>query len=222
MRQAAFGVLRRELLLALRRRSDYAQPLLFLTLVVTLFPLALGPDPTILQAAGPGILWVAAALATMLSLEGMFRDDHASGVLEQLLLSPHPASLLVGMKMLGHWLATGLPIVLFAPLFALLLNLPAAGIGILVLSLLLGTPVLTLVGGIGAALTLGLPRGGLLIALLVLPLYVPVLIFGAGAVANAVAGLPVAGQLYVLGAELSAALVLAPVATAAAMRVTTS
>lgn len=217
--RAFVAVLRRELLLAFRHRSQLANPLLFFTMVVSLFPLGIGPETTLLRTIAPGVLWVAALLAVMLSLENMFRTDFEDGTLEQLLLSPHPLSLLVLAKVVAHWLVTGLPLILLSPLLAVLLHMDPAVLPVLLLTLLLGTPVLNLVGAIGVALIVGLRRGGVLLSLLVLPLYIPVLIFAAGAVANAAAGLAVTGQLAILGAQLALSLALAPLATAAALRV---
>jgi heme exporter protein B len=216
----AFATLmRRDLTLAYRHRSELANPLLFFVLVISLFPLALGPDSHTLKPLAPGIIWVAALLASLLSLEGIFRSDFDDGALEQMLLSPHPAPLLVLGKVLAHWLVTGLPLVLIAPLLGVLLHLPAAGMGALVVTLLLGTPVLSLLGAIGVALTVGIRRGGLLLTLLILPLYVPVLIFASSAVADAAGGFAVSGQIWFLAAMLVMALTLAPLAAAAALRI---
>ncbi len=219
MLRAYYTMLRRDLLLAFRHRGELANPLLFFLIVVTLFPLAIGPEPGILRTVAPGVIWVAALLAAMLSLEGMFRSDFQDGALEQMFLSPHPAPVLVLGKITAHWLVTGLPLILMAPLLAVLLHLPAEAMAALVCTLALGTPVLSLVGAIGVALTVGLRRGGMLLALLVLPLYVPVLIFGAGAVGDAAGGLDVGAQFAFLGAILALALTLAPLAVAAALRV---
>ncbi|HKL78067.1 MAG TPA: heme exporter protein CcmB [Gammaproteobacteria bacterium] len=219
MRHAFAAVLRRDLTLALRHRSELANPLVFFIVVVTLFPLALGPEKDILMRVAPGIIWVAALLAATLSMDRMFRMDFEDGSLEQLLLTHHPPSLLVLAKIVAHWLVTGLPLILVSPLLALLLHLPLKALPTLLASLALGTPVMSLVGAIGVALTVGLRRGGMLLTLLVLPLYVPVLIFAAGAVDNATAELPVAGQLYFLAALLVLALTLAPIATAASLRI---
>jgi heme exporter protein B len=210
-------VVRRDLLLALRRRADLFGTLAFFVLVCALFPLGVGAAPSMLRAAGPGIVWVAALLACTLSLGRMFAPDYADGTLEQMLLSPEPLVLIVLGKVLAHWLVSGLPLVLLAPLLALQFDLPADALLPLVASLLLGTPVLGLIGAVGAALTLGLRGGGVLVALLVLPLSAPVLIFGASAAAaDAAACGP---QLMLLGGLLLAALALAPVATAAALRI---
>ncbi|HKJ87011.1 MAG TPA: heme exporter protein CcmB [Gammaproteobacteria bacterium] len=219
MGRAFTAILVRDLTLALRHRSELGNPLMFFIVVVTLFPLALGPEKDILMRVAPGIIWVAALLAATLSMDSMFRSDFEDGSLEQMLLSPHPPALLVFAKVLAHWLVTGLPLILVSPLLAMLLYLPTEALPTLLATLALGTPVLSMVGAIGVALTVGLPRGGLLLTLLVLPLYVPVLIFSAGAVDNAAASLPVAGQLYFLAALLVLALTLAPLATAAALRI---
>lgn len=212
-------VVRRDLLLAVRRSSDVLQPPLFFVVVVSLFPFAVGAEPNLLARIAPGIIWVAALLATLLSLDGLFRSDFDDGTLEQMLLSPQPLPVLTLAKITAHWLITGLPLIVTAPLLGVLLSLPDEAMGVLVLTLMLGTPVLSLVGAIGIALTVGLRRGGALLALLVLPLYVPVLIFGAQAVSAASIGLPVSGQLYMMGALLALAVSLAPLATAAALRV---
>jgi heme exporter protein B len=193
--------------------------LLFFILVVSLFPLGIGPSPQLLATIAPGVIWVAALLATLLSMERLFRSDFEDGALEHLLLSPHSLPLLVLAKVSAHWLVTGLPLLLVSPLLGVLLQLPASAIRALPLTLLLGTPALSLIGAIGVALTVSLRRGGVLLTLLVLPLYVPVLIFGTAAVAAAGAGLPTTGQLALLGALLALALTLAPLATAAGLRI---
>jgi heme exporter protein B len=217
---AAFaGVLRRDLRLGIRKRSEVLNPILFFVLVVSLFPLGVGPSPKILAEIAPGVIWVAALLATLLSMERLFRSDFEDGALEYLLLSPHPLTLLVLAKVLAHWLVTGVPLILVSPLLGVLLHLPPEGISVLPLTLLLGTPVLSLLGAIGVALTVGLRRGGVLLTLLVMPLYVPVLIFGTAAVAAASAGLSVSGQLALLGALLALVLTLSPFATAAGLRI---
>lgn len=213
------ALLRRDLKLAARRRSELANPLLFFAVVISLFPLGVGPDPRTLSGIAAGTVWVSALLAVLLSLDAMFRSDFEDGTLEQWLVSPRPLPLLVLTRVFAHWLVTGLPLVLLAPLLGLLLQMPGSGIGALVKSLLLGTPVLSLVGAIAVALVVGLRRGGMLLALLVLPLYVPVLIFGAGAVEAATSGLPATGQLLMLAALLVLALTLAPLAAAAALRI---
>ncbi|MEC4750229.1 heme exporter protein CcmB [Methylomicrobium sp. Wu6] len=216
--RAFLAILRRDLVLAFRRRAEMINPLLFFVLVITLFPLGIGAQPHLLQAIAPGVIWVAALLAAMLSLDSLFRSDFDDGSLEQMLLSPHPASLLVLAKVIAHWLVTGLPLLLVAPLLAVFLGLPSHALGVLLLTLLLGTPVLSLIGAIGVALTVGLRRGGMILSLLVLPLYVPVLIFAGNAVQMAAGGLPVDAQISILLSILLLALVLAPWPTAAALK----
>ena len=215
---AFFAIIRRDLILALRRRSEIANPLLFFILVITLFPLGIGAQPHLLQAIAPGIIWVSALLAAMLSLDSLFRSDFDDGSLEQILLSAHPSSLLVLAKIIAHWLVTGLPLLFVAPLLAVLLGMPTHSVGILLLTLLLGTPVLSLIGAIGVALTVGLRRGGMILSLLVLPLYVPVLIFASNAVEMAGSGLPVDAQINILISIFVMALVLAPWPTSAALK----
>jgi heme exporter protein B len=220
--RAFLGVLRRDLLLAVRGHSELVLPLLFYLLVVTLVPLAVSPDAATLAGLAPGIIWVGALLATLLSLERLFRSDFDDGSLDLLLLSPAPLPLLVLAKVLAHWLTTGLPLLLIAPLLALFLALPERALITLLATLALGTPVLSFIGAVGVGLTVSVRRGGGLLALLVLPLYVPVLIFGANAVSAAADGLPVTGQLYMLGAFLALAASLAPLAAAGALRITAS
>ena len=212
-------LLRRQLVLAIRRPIEIANPLLFFAMVVALFPLGLGPSPDLLAGFAPGILWIIALLSNLLTSDSVFRSDFDDGSLEQLVLSPQPLYLSVLAYVLAHWLVTGGLLALVSPLFALMLNLPATAIPVLMASLLLGSAVLSLIGAIGAALTVGLKRGGMLIALLILPLYMPVLIFGSGAVQAAVTGLPVAPYLAILGAMLSLAIALAPMAIAAGLRI---
>lgn len=216
---AFFIILRRDLTLAYRHRAELINPLIFFVIVVSLFPLGIGPQPKTLQLLAPGVIWVAALLAAMLSLETMFRSDFSDGALEQMALSHHPLSLLVLAKVLAHWLVTGLPLIIAAPLLGVLLYLPSEAIGALMLTLALGTPILSLIGAIGVALTVGLRRGGMLLSLLVLPLYIPVLIFGANAVNAAAEGMAMLGQLYLLAALLALAVTLAPLAVAAALRI---
>lgn len=220
---SAFGafvaVLRRDALLVWRRRGDAAQPVLFAVLVVALFPLALGPEQPTLARIAPGIIWVAALLAGLLSLDTLFRGDLEDGSLEQFLLAPQPLSALVFAKVVVHWTTTAVPLLIAVPLLGELLYLPGELLGALWLSLVLGTPLLSLIGAVIVALTVGMRRSGMLLALLALPLYVPVLIFGAGSVMAAAQGLPFEGALLLLGAGLVAALVLAPLAAAAALRI---
>ena len=212
-------VFRRDMLLAVRKPADAATPLVFFAIVVSLFPLGVGPDPMVLRTMAPGVLWVAALLATLLSLNRLFAADYADGTLELLALSPQPLTSLVFAKTAAHWVTTGLPLLLLSPLLAIQLHLPTEALTTLLLALLLGTPVLSLIGGIGAALTLGLRGGGVLVSLLVLPLYTPILIFGAGAVTASATGLDPEAYLSLLGAFLVLALGFAPWATAAALRI---
>ena len=214
-----YCVFAREVTIAVRRSTDVLTPIVFFAIVVALFPLGVGPEPAALREMGPAVLWVAALLATMLALGRLFANDYQDGTLEQLLLAPHPLTLLVLAKALAHWMLTGLPLVLLSPLFALQLQLPSDVWLPLAGSLLLGTPILTLLGAVASALTLGLRGGGVLVSLLVLPLYTPVLIFGAGAVAAAATGLDTEAYFSLLGAFLVLALSFAPWATAAALRV---
>jgi heme exporter protein B len=212
-------VARRDLRLAGRRRSEALLPLGFFIIAAGLFPLGVGPEPQILRQIGPGVVWVCALLAALLSVTQMFASDHQDGSLEQMLLSPRPLIGIVLGKVLAHWLASGLPLVLLAPLLGLMFELSGPAILTLVQTLLLGTPVLSLLGAIGAALTLGLRGGAALLFLLLLPLTVPALIFGSSAVAAADAGLPVRAQLSLLGALLIVTALGAPWATAAALRI---
>jgi heme exporter protein B len=211
--------LARDLKLALRSKNELGVQLLFYVIVVTLFPLGVGSEPGVLRTLGPGVLWVAALLASLLALPRLFATDFADGALEQIALSPYPLPALVLGKVIAHWLATGAPLVALSPLLALQFGLDGEEIGVLALGLLLGTPTLSLLGAIGAALTLGVRGGGALIALLILPLYVPVLIFGAGAVDAIRGGIAPAGELSILGAALLAAIVATPFAAAAAVRI---
>jgi len=215
-------LLKRDLTLAMRHRAEMINPLLFFVLVTSLFPLGIGADPRLLQAVGPGVIWVAALLAALLSLEGIFRSDFEDGTLEQFLLSSHPVSILVLAKVLAHWLITGLPLLLISPLLGVLLGLPGEAIVILLVTLTLGTPVLSLIGAVGVALTVGLRKGGMILSLLVLPLYVPLLIFAASAVDTAAAGLSVTAHLSLISALLVLSLSLSPLATAAALRISLS
>lgn len=219
MNDAWVTVLRRDLLLALRRRSDVATTVFFFLIVSSLFPLGIGPEPAVLSSIAPGVLWVAALLAGMLSLTRLFAADFADGTLEQMLLTPQPLALLVTAKVLAHWIVCGLPVVLLAPIIGLQYALPSDVLFVLVSALLLGTPALSFIGAIGAALTLGVRGSGLLTALLVLPLYIPVLIFGAGAVAASQHGMSAQAHLSLLAAFSLLSLVLAPLATAAALRI---
>jgi heme exporter protein B len=213
------GVVRRDLRLAMRRKTDALTALFFFVIVVSLFPLGIGPEIGTLRQIAPGVLWVAALLATMLSLGRLFEQDYADGTLEQLALSPVPLSVLVTGKVFAHWLLSGLPLTLLAPLLALQFDVPAPSLAVLVLSLAIGTPVLSLIGGIGAALTLGLRGGSVLVSLLILPLYVPVLIFGAGAVEAQASGLSATSHVSLLTALLVVAVFFAPWATTVALRI---
>jgi heme exporter protein B len=214
--------LARDLRLVWRRRGDAAQPLLFALIVVALFPLALGSGATMLARIAPGVVWVAVLLAGLLTLDSLFRSDLEDGSLEQLLLSRAPLAWLIAMRVLVHWTVTALPLLLATPLFAELLQLPRPLLAPLLLSLAVGTPLLSLVGAIVAALTVGIRRSGMLLAVLALPLFVPVLVFGSGAVVAASQGLPWSGAIYLLAAGLALALVLVPLAAAAALRIALS
>jgi heme exporter protein B len=213
------SVIVRDLRLAARRSSDVLTVVLFFVIVVSLFPLGIGPEPQLLRTVAPGVLWVAALLASMLALNRVFAADHADGTLEQMMLGATPLGLIVAAKVFAHWLVSGLPLVLISPVLALQFDLPQELLGVLVLSLALGTPVLSLIGAIGAALTLGLRGAGALLSLLVLPLYVPVLIIGAGAAESAASGLGGHAQLFLLGAMLIFAGAFAPWAAAVALRI---
>ncbi|MDP2168913.1 MAG: heme exporter protein CcmB [Rhodocyclaceae bacterium] len=216
---AIIAIIRRDLLLAMRRKSEVLTALFFFIIVVSLFPLGIGPESALLRKIAPGVIWVAALLATMLGLARLFAPDHADGTLEQMVLSPTPLGLLVTGKIVAHWITTGLPLVLLAPVLGIQFDLDTGALGILVLALLLGTPLLSLIGAIGAALTLGVRGGGVLLSLLVLPLYVPALIFGAGAVESHISGLGAGGHLSLLAALLALAVFFAPWATTAALRI---
>jgi heme exporter protein B len=220
--RAFLDLLRRDLLLAMRRRSELANPMLFFVMVIVLFPLGVGAEPKLLEQMSSGVVWVAALLAALLTLDSIFRSDFEDGTLEQILIGAHPVPMLVLAKVIAHWLVTGLPLLLVAPVLATFLGMNPDAIGVLMLSLLLGTPVLSLIGSIGVALTVGLRRGGVILSLLVLPLYVPVLIFGAAAVDAAASGMPVTGQMYIMAAFLVLAVTLAPLAAAAALRISLS
>lgn len=213
------ALLRRDLILGYRFLADAANPLLLFLMVVTLFPVALGPDRAVLQSLAPGIIWVAALLASSLSLDSLFRSDYEDGSLEQILLSPVSGAVLVGAKIAAHWLLSGLPMVMFALLMSLFLYLPAAALIPLLLTLLLGTPVLSLVGAVAGALTVGLRGSAMLQALIILPLYIPLLIFAVAAVNNAIRGLPITAELYFLAALLVLALTLAPLAVVSSLRI---
>ena len=212
-------LLTRETRLLFRRPAELANPLVFFAIVIALFPLAVGPETQLLQTISPGLVWVAALLAVLLSLDGLFRSDFEDGSLEQWVVSPHPLALLVLAKVLAHWAFSGLALVLLAPLLGLMLGLPIGTIPVLLVSLLLGTPILSLLGAVGAALTVGLKRSGLLLALLILPLYIPVLILGSGALQAALQGLPAVGHLLWLASLTALAVTLAPFAIAAGLKI---
>lgn len=212
-------IFKRDLLIAFRRRSEIIHPLIFFVMVVSLFPIALGDDKALLQKIAPAIIWVTALLATMLSLDNLFRSDFEDGSLEQLTLLKTPLSLLVTAKVIAHWVITGLPLILITPLLALLLYMPTETIPMLLLTLLLGTPTLSLIGAVGIALTVGLRQGGVILSLLILPLYIPVLIFATLAIQNAEQGFSAQAQLAMMLAILVLAITLAPFAIAAALKV---
>ena len=219
MLKVIFAVVARDLHLAMRRRADIVSALFFFVIVVSLFPLGVGPEPALLRQLAPGVLWVAALLATMLSLPRLFADDYRDGTLEQLALAPQPLGLIVLGKVIAHWLVSGLPLALLAPVLGLQFDLSGDALWVLAGSLLLGTPALSGIGAIGAALTLGVRGGGVLLSLLVLPLYIPVLIFGAGAVDATLTGLGVQAHLSLLAALTLAGVFFAPWPTAAALRI---
>jgi heme exporter protein B len=219
MSEAFRGIIRRDLLLAMRHRSDVAMSVFFVVIVASLFPLGVGPEPAVLRTIASGVLWVTALLACLLSLGRLFTADYLDGVLEQTLLIPQPLAVLVVGKVFSHWVISGLPVVLLSPLLGLQFGLSGDSLWVLTLSLLLGTPTLSMIGAVGAALTLGLRGSGLLVALLVLPLFIPVLIFGAGAVTNSLAGIGSEANLSLLGACFLLSLAFAPWATAVALRI---
>ncbi|KJF88511.1 heme exporter protein CcmB [Photobacterium phosphoreum] len=212
-------IIRRELLIAYRRQADIFNPLWFFIIVITLFPLGIGPEPNLLARIAPGIIWVAALLAALLSMERLFRDDYLDGSLEQMLLMPTPLSVAAFAKMIAHWLLTGLPLILISPLLAILLSLNWHTWIAVLLTLLIGTPTLSFLGAIGMALTVGLRKGGVLLSLLILPLYIPVLIFATSAIEAASLGMAYDGQLAIMGAMLVGSLTLAPFAVAASLRI---
>ncbi|PSB81740.1 heme exporter protein CcmB [Photobacterium damselae] len=212
-------VIRRELLIAFRRQADVFNPLWFFIIVITLFPLAVGPEPKLLARIAPGIVWVAALLAALLSMERLFRDDFADGSLEQMMLMPTPLPVLAFAKVIAHWLLTGLPLIIISPLLAILLSFDWSTWLAAALTLLLGTPTLSFVGAIGVALTVGLRKGGVLLSLLILPLYIPVLIFATSAIDAASLGMAYNGQLALMGAMLVGSATMAPFAIAASLRI---
>ncbi|KOO05223.1 heme exporter protein CcmB [Vibrio nereis] len=213
------SIVRRELLIAFRRQADVFNPLWFFIIVITLFPLSIGPEPNLLARIAAGIVWVAALLSALLSLERLFRDDFQDGSLEQMMLMPVPLPIVVISKVIAHWLLTGLPLIVISPLLAVLLSLDFNTWLSVVLTLLVGTPTLSFIGAIGVALTVGLQKGGVLLSLLVLPLYIPILIFATSAIDAASLGVAYNGQLAILGAMLMGAFTLTPFAISAALRV---
>jgi heme exporter protein B len=213
------SLLRRDLLMAFRQRHDLVNPVFFFVMVVSLFPLGLGPEKARLAEMAPGVLWIAALLSTLLTADGLFKQDAEDGALDLMLCSPHPLFLLVLGKLIAHWLTTALPLLLMTPVLAMMLYLDLSTLRVVMLGLALGTPVVTVVSAIGAALTVGLNKGGVLIAIIALPLYVPVLIFGVGAATAASAGMAYGGQLATLAAMLLLAVTFAPFAIAAGLRI---
>ncbi|MGR5220156.1 heme exporter protein CcmB [Vibrio parahaemolyticus] len=212
-------IIRRELLIAFRRQADIFNPLWFFIIVITLFPLSIGPEPNLLARISAGIVWVAALLSALLSLERLFKDDFQDGSLEQMMLMPVPLQLVVMAKIIAHWILTGLPLIIISPLLAILLSLDSNTWIAVVLTLLVGTPTLSFIGAIGVALTVGLQKGGVLLSLLVLPLYIPILIFATSAIDAASLGVAYNGQLALLAAMLAGAMTLTPFAISAALRV---
>ncbi len=219
MLQAWIQIFKRDLLIAFRRRSEIIHPLIFFVMVISLFPLAIGDDKVLLQKIAPAIIWVTALLATMLSLDNLFRSDFEDGSLEQMTLLKTPLSFLMTAKIMAHWVITGLPLLLITPLLAVLLYLPSEMISMLLLTLLLGTPTLSLIGAVGIALTVGLRQGGVILSLLILPLYIPVLIFATLALQNVEQGFSAEAQLAMMLAILVLAITLSPFAIAAALKV---
>ena len=216
---AVVATLRRDLLIAYKRKNDLFNPFMFFVLVATLFPIGISPEPEALGEISAGVLWISALLASLLAMDNLFRADFEDGSLELLMLSPHPLYFLVLAKNIAHWLVSGLPIVLVSPLIAYMLNFPEGAYSTLVLTLLLGTPVLSLLGSIGVALTVGLGSRGLILAVITLPMSVPVLIAGSLTVSQTLEGASLSGYLAIMGAMLVAALTLAPLASAAALRI---
>jgi len=219
MSKILLAIIHRDLLLAYRRRADVLTTLFFFVIVVSLFPLGVGPEMKTLRLIAPGVVWVAALLASMLSLGRLFSADYQDGTLEQMALAPQPLWTIVLGKITAHWMVSGLPLALMAPVLGLQFDLPPDALTVLVISLLLGTPILSMIGAIGAALTLGLRGGGVLLSLLVLPLYIPVLIFGAGAVEATMVGISPEGHLSLLAAFLIFALLATPFVSAVALRI---
>ena len=216
---AVLATLRRDLLIAYKRKNDLFNPFMFFVLVATLFPIGISPEPEVLGEISAGVLWISALLASLLAMDNLFRADFEDGSLELLMLSPHPLYFLVLAKNVAHWLVSGLPVVLVSPLIAYMLNFPEGAYSTLVLTLLLGTPVLSLLGSIGVALTVGLGSRGLILAVITLPMSVPVLIAGTLTVSQTLEGASLSGYLAIMGAMLVAAFTLAPLASAAALRI---
>lgn len=221
-KEAFMLIFKRDLTIAFRHKDDILNPLLFFIIVITLFPLGIGPESNTLAKIAPGIIWVAALLSTLLSLDRLFKSDYLDGSLEQMLLSPHPLFIIVLGKVIAHWCLTGLPIIFIAPLLGLLLHLEENSYSALMLTLLIGTPILSFLGAIGVALTVGIKKGGVLLSLLVLPLYIPVLIFATSAIDTAAMNLPYSGQLAIIGALLIGSITLSPFAVSAALKVSTN
>lgn len=219
MNNVFFLLLLREARLLVRRPAELVNPLVFFAIVIAMFPLAVGPETQLLRTLSPGLVWVAALLSVLLSLDGLFRSDFEDGSLEQWVVSPHPLTVLVLAKVLAHWAFTGLALVLLSPVLAVMLGLPTQHIPVLLLSLLIGTPILSLLGAVGAALTVGLKRGGVLLALLILPLYIPVLILGSGVLQAALQGLPTLGYLLWMASLMMLTITLSPFAIAAGLRI---
>jgi heme exporter protein B len=221
-RQLFFSVMNRDLKVAVHNKGDILNPLIFLVIVITLFPLGIGPETKLLTRIAPGIIWVAALLSALLSLERLFKNDFIDGSLEQMLLSPQPLFIMVLAKITAHWLLTGLPILIIAPLLALMLHMETLAYPALMLTLAIGTPVLSLIGAIGVALTVGLQKGGVLLSLLILPLYIPLLIFATSAIEAAALNMPYSGHIAIISALLVGAITLSPFAVSAALRVSTN
>ncbi len=217
--QLFYSILYRDLMLVVRRRRELANPLVFFVIVVSLFPLGVSPDQELLAKMAPGVIWVTALLATLMSMDAMFRSDYDDGSLEQLLLLPGPKILLIGAKITAHWVSIGLPLIVLAPIMSLLLYFPTHAIGSLVITLLISTPILSLLGSVGVALTLSLRTGGILSSLLILPFYIPVLIFSTMAINASADNIPVSGYYALLGAFLIISILLIPFAVVAALRI---
>lgn len=214
------GLLQRDLKLAVRAPSQWVNPLLFFAIAVSLFPLGIGPEQNVLREISPGVIWVAALLAAMLAQDSLFRADYEDGALEQILTSARPMSMIIAAKVLAHWLITGLPLIILSPVLSILMGLSFTGWWVLLLTLLLGTPTLSLLGAVGAALVVSVKRGGVLLSLLVLPLCIPLLIFATAAVQTAGVGLAIEGQISLLGALLALTITLSPIAISGALRAT--